>query len=96
MTNPQVADIFKEMEAAIIILMRECDIINEDMAKVIQMQSQQMQNQLGDLSQGMFGGNPMGGVLPGSNPIELLQNQQRQQFEQMQKGKKWWTNCWLD
>lgn len=58
------------------------------MAKVIQMQSQQIQNSMGDLSQGMFGQNQMGGVLPGSNPIELLQNQQRQQFEQMQKGKK--------
>ena len=58
------------------------------MAKVIQMQSQQIQSGLADLSQGVFGQNPTGGVLPGSNPIELLQAQQRQQFEQMQKGKK--------
>ena len=58
------------------------------MAKVIQMQSQQIQNNLGDLGQGMFGQNPMGGVFPGSNPIQLLQNQQKAQFEQMQKGKK--------
>ena len=50
------------------------------MAKVIQMQSQQMQNSVGDLGQGMFGQAPTGGVFPGSNPIELLQNQQRQQF----------------
>ena len=68
--------------------MQECGIINEDMAKMIQMQSQQIQSGLGDLSQGANNQNPMGGVLPGSNPIELLQAQQRQQFEQMQKNKK--------
>jgi hypothetical protein len=73
------------MESAIIVLMRECDIINEEMAKVIQMQSQQIQSHLGDLSQGA---NTMGGNFPGSNPMELLQNQQRHQFDQMQKGKK--------
>ena len=69
--------------------MMDCGIINEDMAKVIQMQSQNIQNNIGDLSQNPFAQNPMGGVLPGSNPIELLQNQQRHQFDQMQKGKKW-------
>lgn len=76
------------MENSIIKLMMDCGIINEDMAKVIQMQSQHIQNNIGDLSQNPFAQNPMGGVLPGSNPIELLQNQQRHQFDQMQKGKK--------
>lgn len=76
------------MENSIIKLMMDCGIINEDMAKVIQMQSQNIQNNIGDLSQNPFAQNPMGGVLPGSNPIELLQNQQRHQFDQMQKGKK--------
>lgn len=78
------------MEAAIITLMKETGVINEDMAKVIEMQSQHIQNSMGDLGQGVFaqGQGPLGGVLPGSNPMELLQNQQRQQFDQMQKGKK--------
>ena len=59
------------------------------MAKVMEMQSQQIQNSLGDVSQAMFGqGPPMGGVFPGSNPLDLLQNQQKHQFDQMQKGKK--------
>ena len=58
------------------------------MAKVIQMQSQQIQNSVGEMGQNMFGQNQTGGVFPGSNPLDLLQSQQRQQFEQMQKGSK--------
>lgn len=88
LSNPEVANIFKEMEQCIITLMMDCGIITEDMAKVIQMQSQNIQNNVGDLGQNPSAQNPMGGVLPGSNPIELLQNQQRHQFDQMQKGKK--------
>ena len=41
------------------------------------------------------GPNPMtnpnlipGGMQPGTNPLELLQMQQRQQFEQMKKAKQ--------
>lgn len=77
------------MEAAIITLMKETGVINEDMAKVIEMQSQQIQNSIGDLNPNAFGQGPLGGVLPGSNPMELLQNQQKHQFDQMQKSKKW-------
>jgi len=88
LSNPEVANIFREMEQCIITLMMDCGIITEDMAKVIQMQSQNIQNNVGDLGQNPSAQNPMGGVLPGSNPIELLQNQQRHQFDQMQKGKK--------
>ena len=47
LNNPEVSALFKDMETAIIVLMRDCEIINEDMAKVIQMQSQQIQGQLG-------------------------------------------------
>lgn len=66
--------------------MKETGVINEDMAKVIEMQSKNIQKNVGNLSPNQQG--PLGGVLPGSNPIELLQNQQKQQFHQMQKGKK--------
>lgn len=74
------------MEMTIINLMKEAGVINEDMAKVIEMQSKNIQKNIGNLNQSQQG--PLGGVLPGSNPIDLLQNQQRQQFQQMQKGKK--------
>ena len=67
------------MESVIIDLMRDCGVIDEEMAKVIKMQSEQMQSQMGDINQNIFGQNNVGGVLPGSNPMELLQNQQRQQ-----------------
>jgi hypothetical protein len=88
LNNPEVSSIFKEMEAAIITLMKETGVINEDMAKVIEMQSQHIQNSIGDLNPNAFGQGLSGGVLPGSNPMELLQNQQKHQFDQMQKGKK--------
>ena len=88
LNNPEVSALFKEMETAIIKLMKDTGIINEDMAKVIEMQSQQIQGTFGDLNQNMGQGPLGGGVLPGSNPLDLLQNQQKQQFEQMQKGKK--------
>ena len=32
--------------------------------------------------------NLMAGMQPGTNPLELLQMQQRQQLEQVQKGKQ--------
>ncbi len=89
MNNPEVSAIFKEMETAIIHLMREAEIINEDMAKVIEMQSQNIQNHAGDVYNNMYGqaqGQP-GGILPGSNPLDLLRDSQKHQLDQM-KGKK--------
>ena len=53
--------------------MQETGIISEDMAKVIQMQSQQIQSQAGDFYNNIYGPNPQGGVFPGSNPQDLLQ-----------------------
>ena len=35
MTNPEVGALFKEMEKAIILLMKDSGVINEDMAKVM-------------------------------------------------------------
>jgi hypothetical protein len=42
------------------------------MAKVIEMQSQQIQGQAGDFYNNLYGNNPQG-VFPGSNPQDLLQ-----------------------
>jgi hypothetical protein len=51
------------------------------------MQSQNIQNQAGDVYNNYFAQNPTGGVLPGSNPLDLLQDSQKHQLDQM-KGKK--------
>ena len=48
--------------------MRDAGVINEDMAKVIEMQSKQMQNQMADINPNILA-QGLGGVLPGSNPI---------------------------
>lgn len=69
------------MEKVILVLMRESGVISEDMAKVMEMQSQHIQNQMSEMG---LGGSP-GGILPGSNPNDLLQFQQKNQFEQMKK-----------
>ena len=69
------------MEKVILILMKESGVISEDMAKVMEIQSQNIQNQISEMG---FTGNP-GGILPGSNPNDLLQFQQKNQFEQMKK-----------
>lgn len=64
------------MEKVILVLMRESGVISEDMAKVMEMQSQHIQNQMSEMG---FGGSP-GGIFPGSNPNDLLQFQQKNQF----------------
>lgn len=69
MTKPEVSSIFKEMEKAIIILMKDSGVINEDMAKVMEMQSQHIQNQLSEMGLGSL---PTG-IFPGSSPNDLLQ-----------------------
>ena len=71
------------MEKVILILMKESGVISEDMAKVMEIQSQNIQNQISEMG---FTGKP-GGILPGSNPNDLLQWQQKNEFEQMKK--KW-------
>jgi hypothetical protein len=57
------------MESAIINLMMETGVINQDMAKVIEMQSKNIQNNIGNLNQTNYGEGLFEGVLPGSNPI---------------------------
>lgn len=57
------------MESAIINLMMETGVINQDMAKVIEMQSKNIQNNIGNLNQTNYEEGLFEGVLPGSNPI---------------------------
>jgi hypothetical protein len=77
MTNPDFSALFKEMELNIIKLMEQIGAIPEQL-------SQYMQTQTANLPQGptLPGA---GGVLPGSNPMEMLQLQQYMQMQQMQQ-----------
>jgi len=70
MTNPEITNIFRDMELAIIKLMEELQIITPEASSMMLNQSQQM-NQ------------PQTGLPPGSNPMDLLQMQQMQQMQQM-------------
>ena len=69
MTNPEITNIFRDMELAIIKLMEELQIITPEASSMMLNQSQQM-NQ------------PQTGLPPGSNPMDLLQMQQMQQMAQ--------------
>ena len=72
--------IFRDMELAIIKLMQELDIISAEAGNMMANQAQ--------LPNPMMMGNPnMLGGMPGTNPLELLQMQQKQQFEQMQRAQ---------
>lgn len=76
MSNPEISGIFKEMEKTIITLMKEAGVINEDMAKVMELQSQNIQNQMSQMGIDSF----PGGIFPGSSTNDLLQQQQKNQF----------------
>ena len=82
MTNKEVMEIFKEMELAIIKLMQELNIITAEAGNYMASQAQ-LPNQLNNP-------NILSGMQPGTNPLELLQMQQRQQLDQMKKGKQEW------
>ena len=84
MTNPEFSELFKDLELKIIKLMEQIGAIPEQV-------SQYMQNQsLGPIAgpgvnMPLPGANPLGGMLPGSNPMDLLQFQQFMQMQQMQQ-----------
>jgi hypothetical protein len=79
MTNPEVMGIFRDMELAIIKLMQELGIISPEAGNYMQQQTQ--------FTPGSNPPNLLAGMQPGTNPMDLLQLQQRQQFEQMQKAQ---------
>lgn len=97
MTNTDFTDLFKDLELHIIKLMEKIGVIPEQVSQYMQNQSMPplaAQNaSLPQPNSSML----TGGVLPGSNPMDLLQlqqlqqlyqMQQLQQFQQQQQGKK--------
>ena len=80
MTNKEVMSIFREMELAIIKLMQELGIITPEAGNYMASQAQ--------VPNPMMNPNLMAGMQPGTNPLDLLQMQQKQQLEQMQKANQ--------
>lgn len=78
MSNPDFAALFKEMEMNIIKLMEQIGAIPEQLSQYMQAQSANTPQQ----NQSLPGA---GGVLPGSNPMDMLQLQQYMQMQQMQQ-----------
>lgn len=72
MTNPEIMGVFREMEVAIIKLMQELGIISPEAGNYMQQQTQ--------FQSGSPTPNLLAGMQPGTNPLELLQLQQMQQF----------------
>ncbi len=88
MTNPDFTELFKAMELEIIKLMENIGVIPQQV-------SQYMQNQAfippinvsnANLPQQNASNVPTG-VLPGSNPMDLLQLQQLQQLQQFYQAQ---------
>jgi hypothetical protein len=57
------------METSIIRLMKDAGVINEDMARIMQIHSQQIQSQVAQVDPTVQGQNPQSGVFPGSDPM---------------------------
>lgn len=74
MTNPEIMQIFRDMELAIIRLMQELGIITAEAGNMMQAQSQMPVGQLPQYPNGLP---------PGVNPMELLQMQQFEQFQKL-------------
>lgn len=87
---------------AIIRLMQKLGVIPDDVSNFMQQSTKQRVEGQNQLQQGMIppGMMPQGGMMPGSamgmmpgsNPMDLLQMQQMQQMQQMflQQGKQWY------
>lgn len=85
MTNPEFTELFNDMELKIIKLMEQIGVIPEQISQYMQNQAKipagvQPPN-LPNFNPAMLGG----GMLPGSNPMDLLQLQQIYQMQQMQQ-----------
>ena len=82
MTNPEFNELFKDLEIKIIKLMEQIGAIPEQISQYMQNQSSGPINVPG-ANMPNLGANPLGGMLPGSHPNELLQFQQFMQMQQM-------------
>ena len=92
MTNPEFTELFNNMELRIIKLMEQIGVIPEQISQYMQNQAKippgVQGNNVPNFNPAMLGG----GMLPGSNPMDLLQLQQFYQMQQMQmqqQPKKW-------
>jgi hypothetical protein len=74
MSNPEIMQVFRDMELAIIKLMQELGIISAEAGNLMQAQSQMPPNQIPQYPNGLQ---------PGVNPMELLQMQQYEQFQKL-------------
>lgn len=81
LTNPEFSELFKDLEVKIIKLMETIGAIPEQVSQYMQNQSALPMGQMNPNA----GGNPMAGMLPGSNPMDMLQLQQYMQMQQMQQ-----------
>jgi hypothetical protein len=84
MTNPEFSELFRDLEIKIIKLMEQIGAIPEQISQYMQNQSSGPITGPG-VNMPLPGGNPLGGMLPGSNPMDLLQFQQFMQMQQMQQ-----------
>ena len=80
LTNPEFSELFKDLELKIIKLMETIGAIPEQVSQYMQNQSTMPMGQMNPNAP-----NPMAGMLPGSNPMDLLQLQQYMQMQQMQQ-----------
>jgi len=80
LTNPEFSELFKDLELKIIKLMETIGAIPEQVSQYMQNQSTMPMGQMNPNA-----ANPMAGMLPGSNPMDLLQLQQYMQMQQMQQ-----------
>ena len=69
------------METRILFLMKDANVITEDMLKVMLFQSEQIQNQLNQMGLGKG----TGGIFPGSTAEDILKEQQKAELEKMKK-----------
>lgn len=92
-TNPGLIQLFREMEFAIIKLMQKLEIIPEDVGRYME-QTAQQRGQIPQQQQISQQQMQNMGMMPGSNPMDLLQMQQMQQMQQMfqNMNAKWVQN----
>ena len=91
LTNPKFSQLFKDLELKIIQLMENIGAIPENVVQAMKNQAQMGMGQGPNVPGGM------GGMLPGSTPMDILQFQQNMQMQQMmQQQQKKWFLCIFD
>jgi hypothetical protein len=87
--NPEFLKLFQEMEHGVMRLMEKLEIFPPELIEIIKQQEQAMQStgmSPGLAAMGFPQNSAGGGFGPNSNPMEVLQMQQLQQFQSMFGG----------